>query len=76
MKSIMIQESDDKEIPQELKKLEGRNYVFEIRLNEYNSHDGLQNYKATKVYESEEEIKGNNKVQCQTNCAYISGKQN
>ena len=67
----MIQESDDKEIPQELKKLEGRNYVFEIRLNEYNSHDGLQNYTVTKVYESEEEMKGKKKVQCQTNCAYI-----
>ena len=72
----MRQESDDKEIPQELKKLEGRNYVFEIRLNECNSHDGLQNYTATKVYESKEEIKGKKKVQCQTNSAYISGKQN
>jgi hypothetical protein len=49
MKSIMMHELDDKELPQELKKLEGRNYVFEIRLNEYNSHNGLQNYIATKV---------------------------
>jgi hypothetical protein len=32
----MMQEFDYKELPQELKKLEGRNYVFEIRLNEYN----------------------------------------
>ena len=72
----MMQESDDKDIPQELKKLKGRNYVFKIRINEYNSHDGLQNYTTTKVYELEEEIKGKKKVQCQTNCAYISGKQN
>ena len=52
----MMQELEDKELPQELKKLEGRNYVFQIHLNEYNSHNGLQNYTATKVYESEEEI--------------------
>jgi hypothetical protein len=74
MKSIMMQESDDKELPQELKKLEGRNYVFEIHLNEYNSHNGFQNYTATKVYESEEEITDKKKVQYQTNCAYILGK--
>jgi hypothetical protein len=61
MRSIMMQESDDKELPQELKKLEGRNYVFEIRLNEYNSHNGLQNYTATKVYKSEEEINNKNR---------------
>ena len=57
----MMQESDDKELPQELKKLEGRNYVFEIHLNEYNSHNGLQNYIATNVYESKEEITGEKK---------------
>ena len=61
MKSIIMQELDDKELPQELKKLDGRNYVFEIRLNEYNSHNGLQNYTATKVYELEEEITGKKK---------------
>ena len=72
----MMQESDDKELPQELKKLEGRNYVFKIRLNEYNSHNGLQNYTATKVYESEEEIIEKKKVKDQTNYAYILGKQN
>ena len=72
----MMQELEDKELPQELKKLEGRNYVFQIHLNEYNSHNGFQNYTATKVYESEEEMKGKKKVQYQTNCAYISGKQN
>ena len=31
--------------------MEERNYVFEIRLNEYNSDNGLQNYIATKVFE-------------------------
>ena len=71
-----MQESNDKELPQELKKLEERNYVFKIRLNEYNSHNGLQNYTATKVYESEQEIIEKKKVKDQTNYAYILGKQN
>ena len=57
----MGEESNDKDLPQELKKLKGRNYVFKICLTEYNSNYGLQNYTITKVYLSEEEINAKKK---------------
>ena len=39
----MMQESDDIDLPQDIKKLKGRKYIFQIRLCRYNIKDELEN---------------------------------
>ena len=40
----------EEEIPRDLKKILGRQYVFQLRLNEFNLKDGFENYTVAKIF--------------------------
>ena len=41
-----------KGIPHDLKKILGRQYIFLLRLNEFNLKDGFENYTVTMIFDS------------------------
>ena len=39
-------------IPRDLKKILGRQYIFLLRLNEFNLKDGFENYTVAKIFDA------------------------
>ena len=39
-------------IPRDLKKILGRQYIFLLRLNEFNLNDGFENYIVAKIFDA------------------------